>query len=117
MTTTPSRAPLLRSDWIRNGTHITAVGADGAGKQELDPAIVARAGVIVVDSIDQCSKYGEISHALAAGLIQPEQLLELGALLDAGQRARDDTDPAQITVADLTGVAVQDVQIAASVGA
>jgi ornithine cyclodeaminase len=44
-------------------------------------------------------------------------LLELGALLDAGQRARDDTDPAQITVADLTGVAVQDVQIAASVGA
>ncbi|MDB5830952.1 MAG: ornithine cyclodeaminase [Caballeronia sp.] len=117
VTTTPSRAPLLRSDWIRNGTHITAVGADGAGKQELDPAIVARAGVIVVDSIDQCSKYGEISHALAAGLIQPEQLLELGALLDAGQRARDDTDPAQITVADLTGVAVQDVQIAASVGA
>jgi ornithine cyclodeaminase len=117
VTTTPSRAPLLRSDWIRNGTHITAVGADSAGKQELDPAIVARAGVIVVDSIDQCSKYGEISHALSAGLINKEQLLELGALLDAGRRARDDTDPAQITVADLTGVAVQDVQIAASVGA
>jgi ornithine cyclodeaminase len=117
VTTTPSRAPLLRSDWIRNGTHITAVGADSAGKQELDPAIVARAGVVVVDSIDQCSKYGEISHALSAGLINKEQLLELGALLDAGRRGRDDTDPAQITVADLTGVAVQDVQIAASVGA
>jgi len=50
------------------------------------------------------------------GLIHTEQLRELGALLDAGPRARDDTDPAQITVADLTGVAVQDAQIAASLG-
>lgn len=116
VTTTPSREPLLRSEWVRNGTHITAVGADSVGKQELDAAIVGRAGAIVVDSIDQCSKYGEISHALSAGLIHAEQLLELGALLDAGQRARNDNDPAQITVADLTGVAVQDVQIANSLG-
>ena len=117
VTTTPSRKPLLHSEWISNGTHITAVGADSVGKQELDPAIVGRAGAIVVDSIDQCSKYGEISHALSAGLIHAEQLLELGALLGACQRARNDNDAAQITVADLTGVAVQDVQIAASVGA
>lgn len=117
VTATPSREPLLRSAWIRKGTHITAVGADGAGKQELEPVIVGRAGAIVVDSIDQCSRYGEISHALSAGLISADQLLELGALLDAKQRARDDTNPTQITVADLTGVAVQDVQIANSVAA
>jgi len=50
------------------------------------------------------------------GLIHTEQLRELRALLDAGRRARDNTDPAQITLADLTGVAVQDVQIVASLG-
>jgi ornithine cyclodeaminase len=115
VTTTPSREALLQSAWICDGTHITAVGADSAGKQELDPAIVGRAGAIVVDSIEQCSKYGEVSHALSAGLVRREQLLELGALLDTGRRARDDSNLAAITVTDLTGVAVQDAQIANSV--
>lgn len=109
VTTTPSRQALLKSEWIRPGTHITAVGADTLGKQELDPALVARADVIVVDSIVQCSQYGEISHALKAGLIDKEQLVELGQVLasDVGARSNDQ----QITLVDLTGVAVQDAQI------
>ncbi|PFH20709.1 ornithine cyclodeaminase family protein [Burkholderia sp. JKS000303] len=115
VTATPSREALLKSGWIAGGTHITAVGADGPGKQELDPGIVGRAGAIVVDSIEQCSKYGEISHALSAGLIRAEVLVELGNVLAQGGRARDDADPAQITIADLTGVAVQDAQIADSI--
>jgi ornithine cyclodeaminase len=115
VTATPSREALLKSEWISAGTHITAVGADGPGKQELDAQIVARANAIVVDSIEQCSKYGEISHALSAGLIQVRALLELGDVLARGGRARDDRDAMQITVADLTGVAVQDAQIADSV--
>ncbi|MFM0596978.1 MULTISPECIES: ornithine cyclodeaminase family protein [Paraburkholderia] len=115
VTATPSREALLRSAWVRDGTHITAVGADGPGKQELDPAIVGRAGVVVVDSIEQCSKYGEVSHALSAGLIQARQLIELGSVLAAGGRGRDDSSATQITIADLTGVAVQDAQIADSV--
>lgn len=114
VTATPSRQPLLQSDWIRAGTHITAIGADGPGKQELDPHIVARADVVVVDSVEQCSKYGEISHALVAGLIGVEKLQELGDVLATGVRARDSKSPTQITIADLTGVAVQDAQIAAS---
>ena len=109
VTTTPSRAALLKREWIRPGTHITAVGADTPGKQELDPALVARAEVIVVDSINQCSQYGEVSHALKAGLIDPEQLLELGDILAGTVTAR--TDDQQITLVDLTGVAVQDAQI------
>ncbi|RQR70545.1 MULTISPECIES: ornithine cyclodeaminase family protein [unclassified Burkholderia] len=115
VTATPSREALLKSEWISDGTHITAVGADGHGKQELDPQIVARASVIVVDSIEQCSKYGEISHALSAGLIQQDALRELGDVLAKSGRARDDSNAAQITIADLTGVAVQDAQIADSV--
>jgi ornithine cyclodeaminase len=109
VSTTPSREALLRSEWIRPGTHITAVGADTSGKQELDPALVARADVIVVDSISQCSQYGEISHALKAGLIDPSQLLELGQVLAGDVIGRSNDE--QITVVDLTGVAVQDAQI------
>ncbi|WP_369789461.1 ornithine cyclodeaminase family protein [Rouxiella sp. WC2420] len=111
VTATPSREALLQSEWIKPGTHITAVGADGGGKQELDAKLVARAEVIVVDSVKQCSEYGEISHALNQGLIKAEQLVELGLLL-AG-RAKGRENDRQITVADLTGVAVQDAQISA----
>ncbi|EIC85750.1 ornithine cyclodeaminase family protein [Serratia sp. M24T3] len=111
VTTTPSREALLQSEWIKPGTHITAVGADGGGKQELDAKLVARAEVIVVDSVKQCSEYGEISHALNQGLIKAEQLVELGLLL-AG-RAKGRENDRQITIADLTGVAVQDAQISA----
>ncbi|MGY6240825.1 ornithine cyclodeaminase family protein [Burkholderia ambifaria] len=115
VTVTPSRAALLQAEWIRDGTHITAVGADAAGKQELDPRIAARAGAVVVDSIEQCSQYGEVSHALSARLIHADKLVEIGVLLAEKRRGRNDADRAQITLADLTGVAVQDAQIAASI--
>ncbi|MNJ25223.1 ornithine cyclodeaminase [compost metagenome] len=106
---TPSREPLIKSEWVQPGTHITAVGADAPGKQELDAALVARADRIVVDSLYQCSQYGEISHALKAGLIRDSQLAELGALLAGRAQGRDNDE--QITLVDLTGVAVQDAQI------
>jgi ornithine cyclodeaminase len=115
VTATPSHEALLRSEWILDGTHVTAIGADHIGKQELDPAIVARAGAIVVDSIEQCSAFGEISHALKARLIRPTQLLELGAALKDNRRVRSDDDAKQLTVADLTGLAIQDAQIALSI--
>ncbi|MBV4491533.1 ornithine cyclodeaminase family protein [Pseudomonas oryzicola] len=107
--TTPSRQPLLLSEWVRPGTHITAVGADAPGKQELDPALVARADRIIVDSVAQCSQYGEVAHALSSGQIDTKQLIELGTLLASGAHGREHA--AQITLADLTGVAVQDAQI------
>ncbi|WDY58504.1 ornithine cyclodeaminase family protein [Pseudomonas sp. PSKL.D1] len=107
---TPSREPLLMRDWLRPGTHITAVGADASGKQELDPWLVAAADRIVVDSIPQCSQYGEVSHAVKAGMIDWLGLVELGRVLDGSNPGRE--HEAQITLADLTGVAVQDAQIA-----
>ncbi|MBA1205140.1 ornithine cyclodeaminase family protein [Pseudomonas capeferrum] len=110
VSTTPSRHPLLQSEWIRPGTHITAIGADAPGKQELDAALLARADRLFVDSIEQCSRYGETAHALAGDLVDRRKLLELGRLL-AGE-AQGRSDDRQITVADLTGVAVQDAQIA-----
>ncbi|ORL50738.1 ornithine cyclodeaminase family protein [Pseudomonas putida] len=108
--TTPSRQALLHSEWVQPGTHITAVGADAPGKQELDPALVARADRIIVDSVAQCSQYGEVAHALESGQLHANQLIELGALL-AGHVIGREHD-GQITLADLTGVAVQDAQVA-----
>jgi ornithine cyclodeaminase len=113
VTATASTRPLLWERQIRPGTHITAVGADSAHKQELDPAILQRAHVVVADSISQCRERGEIAHALRAGLIDAEQLRELGQVI--GGTAPGRSSDQQISVADLTGVAVQDIQIAKAV--
>jgi len=113
VTCTPATAPLLRAEWIRPGTHITAMGSDTAAKQELDPAILARADRIVVDSLAQSELRGEVYRAVAAGAIGRDRLIELGRVVadPALGRASD----AETTVADLTGVAVQDIQIAKAV--
>ncbi|MEZ2311646.1 ornithine cyclodeaminase family protein [Paraburkholderia sp. RCC_158] len=113
VTTTASRAPILRREWIQRGTHVTAVGADAPGKQELDAAIVGDADCVVVDSLKQCAAYGELAHAIAAGLRAPDDTVELGSALAVGRRVRG--DDRQITVADLTGLAVQDAAAAACV--
>lgn len=109
VTTTPSREPILQAADIRPGTHITAVGADADGKQELATDLVAKADVIVVDALSQCSQYGEIATAYHQGLLASTPIVELGAALQLGEKVR--SDPQQITLADLTGLAIQDVQI------
>ncbi|HYK89234.1 MAG TPA: ornithine cyclodeaminase family protein [Acidobacteriota bacterium] len=110
VTTTPARTPLIHSAEIRPGTHITAVGADGGGKQELEAELFRIADLRVVDSLAQCSKYGASSYALRAKLIDEEEFVELGRLIRCPElRRRNDR---QITIADLTGVAVQDIRIA-----
>jgi ornithine cyclodeaminase len=113
VTCTPSSRAILESAWIQPGTHITAAGADSVGKQELAAELVARADIVAVDSVAQCAEYGEAQHALRAGLLPRERLVELGQLLAGGGAAR--LDDRQITIADLTGLAIQDVQIAKSV--
>lgn len=110
VTTTPSNAPLVMNDMIREGARIVAVGADAPGKQELEAAILAR-GRVVADSLAQCVAHGEAGWAVRAGLIEPSSLIELGSLLSSPVEFGRD----EIVVADLTGVAVQDVAIAKSV--
>jgi ornithine cyclodeaminase len=110
VTTTPSREPLIRAEMIRPGTHITAVGADGGGKQELDPAVFRKADICAVDSLAQCREYGDSSYALRRGLIVEDRLIELGRIIRCPELGRQSEN--QITIADLTGVAVQDIQIA-----
>jgi len=113
VTATAATAPLIHAADARPGTHITAVGADSAHKQELDAAIFSKADVVVVDSVSQCADHGDLAHAVRVGVIRPNDVRELGAVI-AG-KAPGRTSPEQLTVADLTGVAVQDVQIAKAV--
>lgn len=113
VTCTASRAPLLLRDQLRPGIHITAVGADSPGKQELDPLILRRAEVVVADSLSQCVERGEIAHALRSRCLRSDDVVELGAVI-AG-KAPGRLSEEDITVADLTGVAVQDIEIARTV--
>lgn len=110
VTTTSATKPLIRADQVRKGTHITAMGADDHGKQELEAELLARADRVVADSVSQCIDHGECFHAVKAKLIAESSILELGDVIKnpAIGRTRED----QITVADLTGVAIQDIQIA-----
>lgn len=113
VTCTPSTRPLLRAEWIRPGTHITAVGSDTAEKQELDPAILGRASRVVVDSLSQSELRGEVFKAVRAGAIRKGDLVELGQVISEEKYRRRSEE--EITVADLTGVAVQDIQISKAV--
>jgi len=109
-TATPSTRPVVERAWIRPGTHINAMGADGHGKQELDPQILLD-GLVVVDDIAQAKGSGEVNVPLSKGQLQLETLnLNLGEVV-AGLKPGRTTEP-QITIFDSTGLAIQDVALA-----
>ena len=113
VTTTPSKKPILNVRDLKKGTHITAMGSDTAEKQELDSQILRKADVVVADSIEQCMTRGEIARAISAGDLNKERVIELGHVISGLAKGRSSDE--QITVADLTGVAVQDINIASAV--
>ena len=110
VTTTPARSPLIRANQVKKGTHITAMGSDDHGKQELEAEVLALADLVVADSISQCVDHGECLAAVQGKQIEEGSILELGDVIKNPAIGRSSDD--QITVADLTGVAIQDIQIA-----
>ncbi len=110
VTVTPATEPLLGPADVRPGTHITALGSDNLGKQELAAEVLARADRVIADSIAQAAHHGECSHALAAGVMDLDRIEELGTAIEHARERR--RGPDEITVADLTGVAVQDIAVA-----
>ena len=113
ITTTSAKSSLIVSEWVQPGTHITAVGSDTHDKCELDYNILAKANLIVADSIEQNILRGEIHQALKHDAINEADLIEIGEIFENPEKGRkNDQD---ITVADLTGVAVQDLVIAEAV--
>ena len=111
VTVTPSRKPLIGVDSINDGIHINAFGADGPGKQELDPKIMPRVSKIVVDSFDQCRRIGEIQHALGQGLIDEKTIHgEIGEIVNGKKPGRE--SDTEVTLFDSTGLSAQDVAAA-----
>lgn len=112
ITATPSKQPILPATDLQAGTLIIAMGADTLGKQELDPAVLQRADLIVLDSKSQCCHHGEVHKPLADGLLAEAKLEEIGARINSGQTRVRQND---IIVADLTGIATQDILISSLV--
>ena len=111
ITCTPSKSPIIKSEWLKKGLHITAMGSDAEMKNELDPKIIKDCDYYIPDSQSQTSILGELNHAIKAGLVSAEKKYnELGSVIinsNLGRRNIND-----VTVADLTGTGGQDTAIA-----
>lgn len=111
ITTTPAREPILPPEALHPGLHVTAMGADAEGKNEIDPRALAAADLLVCDHQAQCAERGELRSALEAGTIGTgRSLTELGAIAAGEAPGRENAE--QVTIADLTGTGVQDTAIA-----
>jgi len=109
VTTTPSRAPLIRDEWIHEGMHINAIGADAPGKEELDPAILRRSRLFVDDPA-QAVHSGEVNVPIRSGLFSEHMIA--GTLGEVILSKKKRNNPGEITVFDSTGLAIQDLAIA-----
>lgn len=107
ITATPSRKPLIQKEWVKPGTHITCIGADMEGKQEIDERLFAGARVFV-DDLTQAVHVGETEIPIKKGIIAKEEIVaEIGQVLlgrAAGRRSDE-----EITIYDSTGIALQDL--------
>lgn len=110
VTTTPTREPLIRAEWLHPCLHITAMGSDQAGKNEIEPAALAIADHYVPDRVSQCRQLGELRAALDAGHWTRGDPAELGEIVSGKVPGRQSED--EITICDLTGTGAQDTAIA-----
>ena len=115
VTTTPARAPVLKAEWLHPGLHVTAMGSDQEGKNEIEPAALVRAAAYVCDRVSQCERQGELRAARATGLWTKGTPAELGEVILGTRPGR--TAPGDITLCDLTGTGAQDTAIASHVRA
>lgn len=112
VTTTPATRPILRAEWLHAGQHVTAMGSDQPGKNEVDPLALDRADLYVADRVSQTRLMGELRAALEHGLFTDgrDDFPELGDIITGRHVGRSNIE--QITIADLTGTGVQDTAIA-----
>ncbi|MGY6548681.1 MAG: iminosuccinate reductase BhcD [Roseinatronobacter sp.] len=110
ITITSSSDAILRDAQVRAGTHLACMGTDTKGKQEVEAALLARATVFT-DEVAQSISIGEAQHAVAAGLIAPDAITEIGAVINGAHPGRRSAE--EITLFDGTGVGLQDLAVAA----
>lgn len=112
ITITSAFTPSLMQDHVSQGCHIACMGTDTKGKQEIDEALIAQSSVFT-DEIAQSITIGEAQHAIVSGRLLPNQIVELGAVINASHSGRQGND--EITIFDGTGVGLQDLVVAAKV--
>lgn len=110
VTTTPSREPVFKADWLHPGLHVTAMGSDQGEKNEIEPRALVEASAYICDRVSQCEALGELRTAIAAGLWSGDMPAELGAVVTGAVPARRSAE--DITICDLTGTGAQDTAIA-----
>lgn len=109
-TVTPAREPFLKSDLVRPGTHMNAIGADAEGKEELDPSLLKKA-MVVVDDVKQAAVAGEINVPVSKGLFKVEEVYaNLGEIIAGYKQGRNNEKA--ITIFDSTGLAIEDIAVA-----
>lgn len=107
ITITPSRAPVIRKEWVKPGTHFSCIGSDMEGKEEIDPELFRDARVFA-DDLDQCVRVGEMELPIKQGVLTREQVAgEIGQVLAGVLPGR--TNPDEITIFDATGLALLDL--------
>ena len=109
---TPGDEPVVLEADLREGQHFAVLGADAAGKAEVELAALANCRLFC-DDWEQASAGGELSGAVRAGRIRREEVTELGPVLAGRTSGR--TRPKEVTLFDSTGLAIQDLGIAAAV--
>lgn len=109
VTTTPATEPLVTESMLHPGLHITAVGSDAEGKQEISVEAITAVDGFFCDSVAQSARLGELRAAIASGF-DPELIHELGAVIAGDASGR--TGDAAVTICDLTGTGAQDTAIA-----
>jgi ornithine cyclodeaminase len=113
VTATASPSPLLQWSDLHPGTHVTAIGADSADKQELDESIIRKADIVVTDSRSQAQSRGELGQAYGPDVSAMNRVIEIGEIVMGTAQGR--LNPNQITVSTFSGLAVQDIAIASAV--
>ena len=109
VTVTPGHDVLLAEGTLREGQHVSLMGADGPGKAEAAGPELARAHLFC-DDWEQASHGGELAHAVEAGLVTRDDVTTLGDVLDGSAPGR--ANDTEITAFDSTGLAIQDLAIA-----
>lgn len=113
VTVTPSQSPLVRDEWIEDGMHISAMGADDYGKHELDTDILKRARLFA-DYPQQSVVIGEFQHAYKDGLVDPARDICALGLVTLGKSPGRSSET-EITVFDSSGIAIQDLNVAGAI--
>ncbi|MEK9759021.1 MAG: iminosuccinate reductase BhcD [Paracoccaceae bacterium] len=109
---TSAFSPSLMDAHVSAGTHIACMGTDTKGKQEVEAALLARATVFT-DEVAQSVSIGEAQHAIADGLINESDIVQIGAVINGAHPGRSSEE--EITLFDGTGVGLQDLAVASSV--